>query len=303
MGNTSNIEWTDVTWNVARGCDKVSPGCKFCYMMRDSLDGTRYNPFTVQRTKTVFTLPLKYKGTKSKVWDGPPLVFTSSLTDFFHQDIDAFRHEAWEIIRRCPHLVFQILTKRPERIRECLPADWGNGYPNVWLGVSVENQKYANQRIPVLMEIPAVIRFLSIEPLLGAVDLTRVRMPDDPEEPEAAYYLNVFNHNGYYECEFKDGGNMPADGPVLGNIHWVIVGGETGNGKVPNDTSVKYGFRESRIEWFGKIVQDCKDGDMPVFVKQMGTHLSKILKMKDRAGKDINEFPPHLQFREMPANG
>ena len=102
-----------MTWNIARGCSIVSEGCAFCYMMRDSLDGTRYNPTEVTKTKTVFNLPLTIKEPGRRV-------FTSSLTDFFHEDCDSFRLEAFDIIRRCPHLTFQILTKRPERIIEAL---------------------------------------------------------------------------------------------------------------------------------------------------------------------------------------
>jgi protein gp37 len=120
MGENSAIQWTDVTWNIARGCSKVDEDCKFCYMYRDSFDGTRYNPREVVRTKTVFNLPLKVKE--------PSKIFTCSLTDFFHEDIDSYRNEAWDIIRKCPHHTFQILTKRPERIIDCLPADWGEGW-------------------------------------------------------------------------------------------------------------------------------------------------------------------------------
>ena len=114
MGNTSKIQWTDATWNIARGCTKVDEDCKYCYMYRQSvLYG--YNAKKVNRTKGVFNMPLKLKE--------PSLIFTSSLTDFFHPDIDSYRHEAWDIIRKCPQHTFQILTKRPERIVEHLPSD------------------------------------------------------------------------------------------------------------------------------------------------------------------------------------
>jgi protein gp37 len=115
MQNT-NIQWTDNTWNIARGCTKVDEDCKYCYMYRDSMENTRYNPLDVVRTKTVFNFPLKYKETMSSVWPGRPLIFTSSLTDVFHPAIDGYRNEMWDIIRQCPHLIFQILTKRPERM-------------------------------------------------------------------------------------------------------------------------------------------------------------------------------------------
>jgi protein gp37 len=98
----------------------------------------------------------------------PRFIFTCSWSDFFITEADKWRAEAWEIIRRTPEFTYLILTKRPDRIGRCLPADWNGGYPNVWLGTSAENQKYADQRIPELLRVPAVKHFLSAEPLLGA---------------------------------------------------------------------------------------------------------------------------------------
>lgn len=188
MAEKSQIQWTDTTWNIARGCTKVDADCKFCYMMRDG-DRWGYNGKEVVRTKTVFNLPLKIKETKSKVWDGPILVFTSSLTDVFHEQIDPFRHEMWDIIRRRPDLIFQILTKRPERWKKCMPTDWGEGWNNVWIGTSTGSDTAFFKRYSWLCEIPAKKRFLSIEPL-------HKRLP---------LMINK---------EFVD---------------WVIVGGESGN--------------------------------------------------------------------------
>lgn len=113
-------------------------------------------------------MPLKYKQTKSEVWDGPPLIFTSSLTDVFLPHIDSYRNEVWDIIRKCPHLIFQILTKRPERIIECLPPDWGDGWENVWLGTSVGSQESVH-RIHHLGKVPSKTRFISFEPLHGRI--------------------------------------------------------------------------------------------------------------------------------------
>lgn len=98
-------------------------------------------------------------------------VFTCSWSDWFHKDADAWRPEAWEIVKQRPGVIFQIVTKRTERIAECLPADWGDGYPNVWLIATVENQKYADIRIPELLDVRAVVYGLSCEPLLGPIDL------------------------------------------------------------------------------------------------------------------------------------
>ncbi|MGH9776280.1 MAG: DUF5131 family protein [Candidatus Acidiferrales bacterium] len=157
MGRFSQIEWTEATWNPWHGCRKVSPGCAHCYMYRDK---KRYgqDPTRVVRGKTTFTLPLK--------WKEPRLIFTCSWSDFFIEEADAWRAAAWDIIRATPHHTYQILTKRPERIASHLPDYWP--LPNVWLGVSVENPRFY-WRIAVLREIPAFVRFLSLEPLLAAM--------------------------------------------------------------------------------------------------------------------------------------
>jgi protein gp37 len=182
MGRNSSISWTDVTWNIAVGCSKVDKDCLYCYMYRD---GKRYgyDPREIRRTKTVFNLPLKIKE--------PSRIFTSSLTDVFHPAIDSFRDEMWEIIRQCPHHTFQVLTKRPERIVECLPDDWGDGWNNVWMGTSIGHQE-AIGRIHQLLEVPASKRFVSFEPLWSKVD-------------------------------------MNLDLSDLCSIDWAIIGGESGN--------------------------------------------------------------------------
>lgn len=263
MSEKSAIQWTDATWNIARGCTKVDEDCKFCYMYRDSMDSTRYNPLDVVRTKTVFDMPLRYKETKSAVWGGRPLIFTCSLTDFFHEAIDSYRNEAWDIIRRCPHLIFQILTKRPERIMQSLPHFWGEIRDRVWLGTSIGSQKGIQRLYDLIVPIQPGKKFLSLEPLHGPIDLT----------------LN----------DFVDMGHQVHD-----LIDWVIVGGESGN------DSGKYRYRPCELSWIEGIVEQCRPHDIPVFVKQMGTHLSKVLGMSDRHGGDIDQFPPALQMRRFP---
>ena len=170
MSETSAIQWTDATWNIARGCTKVDEDCKFCYMYRDSMNGTRYEPKNIVRTKTVFDMPLRYKETKSAVWGGRPLIFTCSLTDFFHEAIDGYRAKAWDIIRHCPHLIFQILTKRPDRINACLPEDWNGGWDNVWLGTSVGSGKSIKRMHTLAHDVKAITKFLSSEPLHARVE-------------------------------------------------------------------------------------------------------------------------------------
>lgn len=249
MATKSNIQWTDATWNIARGCTKVDEDCKFCYMYRDSFNNTRYDPLEVVRTKTVFDLPLKLKE--------PSKIFTCSLTDFFHEAIDSYRNEAWDIIRKCPQHIFQVLTKRPERIIDHLPDDWGEGWDNVWLGTSVGNNK-GRHRMEELIKVEAKIKFLSLEPLWGEVELP---------------------------IDYADGS---------GFFDWIIVGGESGN------ETGKYRYRPCELKWINAIVQQCKETRIPVFVKQLGTHLSKQLKMSDRHGGNIDEFPEHLRIREFP---
>lgn len=259
MSDSSKIQWTDATWNPWHGCHKVSAGCKYCYMFRDkTIYGQDGN--VVLKSKTKFTDPLK--------WKEPKLIFTCSWSDWFIEEADGWRGEAWKIIKDTPQHTYQILTKRPERIKDHLPADWGKGYPNVWLGVSVEDQKAADERIPHLCSVNAWIRFLSMEPLLGPVN------------------IGLF-------------GTAPHDWnrgyvPLYGLINWVIIGGESGN------DNGEWLYRPCDLEWMHQIITECYRSGVPVFVKQMGTYLSKQLKLKDRHGGKFEEFPDHLKIRNYP---
>lgn len=274
VAKSTQIQWTDATWNIARGCSKVDEDCKFCYMFRDSMDKTRYDPAKVVRTKTVFDLPRRLKLEHSSAWAGRPLIFTSSLTDFFHPEIDEFRQEAWDIIRDHPQYIFQILTKRPERIKDHLPADWGDGWNNVWLGTSIGSQKGADARYYHLITNPAKVHFLSIEPLWDPIDFDKMPVP----------------------TIIKD---LPGRGAVISKLHyvnWVIIGGESGNERG------KYRYRPCSLNWIRKIMADCKHAGVPVFVKQMGTHLSKELQLSDRHGGVMEEWPEDLRVREFPSS-
>ena len=254
MGDRSNISWTMATWNPWRGCRKVSPGCKNCYMFRDQ---TRYgqDPSIVTRSKTTFNAPLK--------WKEPTLIFTCSWSDWFIEEADAWRAEAWDIIRRTPHHTYQILTKRPERMVEHLPADWGDGWSNVWMGVSVESQQYADKRIPELLEIPARVRFLSVEPMLGPIDFTQI-----PTGHWAYGHVDVMSG---YLCgnepdEMRDWDADPQGwirkpagewerGPH--GVDWVIVGGESGPG-----------FRPLNLDHARSVRDQCVAAGVPFFFKQ-----------------------------------
>ena len=160
MGKT-NISWTDFTWNPWMGCRKVSLGCKNCYMFRDQ---ERYgnDPTEIRRSKTTFDEPLK--------WKDPAMVFVNSWSDFFIEEADDWRDDAWDIIRRTPQLTYQILTKRPENIPYRLPRDWGDGWDNVWLGISIERSKEMHRGF-TLAHIITKHRFISAEPLIGQLNL------------------------------------------------------------------------------------------------------------------------------------
>lgn len=192
MGLRTKIKWTDHSWNPWTGCHKKSAGCKNCYMFDEQRRWGR-DPNVVHRcSPSTFNLPLKIKK--------PAQIFTCSWSDFFVAEADPWRSEAWDIIRRCHYLTFQILTKRPERIKDNLPKDWGDGWPNVWLGVTIESSAYLN-RINILQSIPATLRFISAEPLLDNI------VPDDG-----------------YDARVK-----------FSPVDWIICGCESGRNSRPTD--------------------------------------------------------------------
>jgi len=171
MARETIIAWTDHTFNVAWGCAKVSPGCAHCYA--DTLS-TRYGwdvwgPGKIRRTfgEKHWSEPLKWDAEAAKAGERRR-VFSSSMCDVFedHPTVAQERGRLWDLIRRTPHLDWQILTKRPERIASCLPADWEEGWDTVWLGTSIESAEYAH-RADALRAIPAQVRFVSYEPALG----------------------------------------------------------------------------------------------------------------------------------------
>lgn len=166
MADKSSIEWTEATWNPVTGCSKVSAGCKFCYAERmakrlQAMGLRRYrNGFRVTLHPDLIELP--------KHWREPRLVFVNSMSDLFHEQVPLqFIQKVFATMRDCPQHTFQILTKRSQRLRELAPhLQWS---PNIWMGVSVENDKVL-YRIADLCAVPAAIRFLSCEPLLGPLD-------------------------------------------------------------------------------------------------------------------------------------
>lgn len=215
MADRTLIAWTDHTANFWMGCLKVSPGCAHCYaeaLTRDRMGLSVWGPASRTRRKAVQSVFGNVRRWQREAARGEAgaLVFVGSLMDWAedHPDADAIRPAMWELIRECPDLRFQMLTKRPERIADLLPEDWGpEGYPNVWQGTSIESAEYA-WRADRLREVPAVVRFVSYEPALGPL-----------------------------------AGNLD-----LGGIDWLIYGGESGPEHRPEGTATdsKVWAREMR---------------------------------------------------------
>ncbi len=244
-------------------------------------DKERYgqNPSTVLRSKSKFNFPLTIKE--------PHLIFTCSWSDWFIKEADPWQKEAWEIIKATPQHTYQILTKRADRIQECLPADWGDGYDNVWLGVSIESDAYLDRAIE-LKKIPAKVRFLSMEPLLSQTTLGRAFMKYETTGADCPYPGNCYeNSETCTSC-----GHQHTN--ELGDIHWVIVGGESGN------ETGKYKYRPCEFDWITDIVKQCRAANVPLFVKQTGTYLARAMGLKDRHGGNIEEWPSEIQVRQMP---
>lgn len=203
MGEKTGIAWCDHSFNTHWGCFKVSPGCQHCYAesVNERFTGTRYwGPTQTTERRTFgeqhWAEPLKWNARATKEGGRPHRVFCNSMADVFedHPTVNQEREKLWDLIARTPMLTWQLLTKRPENILDMIPPLWKNPFrfpPNVWLGTSVENQAYAERRIPLLVEVAGpLVHFLSCEPLLGSLDLA---------------------------------------GPfLLESINWVIVGAESG---------------------------------------------------------------------------
>ena len=303
----TKIQWTDRTWNPVTGCTRVSEGCRNCYAERLTATRLRHQPkyqgLAVMQpggprwTNEVRTHPDELR--KPLSWRKPRKVFVCDMSDLFHEAVPFdFIDQVFAVMALCPHLTFQVLTKRPERMAEYLIADRGpykfeadhttsqnwivmarddvspggdhpsNTHrlrsmpwplPNVWLGTSLSTQKEADANIPHLLKCPAAVRFLSVEPLIEAVDL--------PLRPS----INRIQRErfvGYSEA------TRIADAE---RIHWVITGGESG----PTG-------RPCNIAHLRSIVQQCKAANVPCFVKQLG---AKTYQRCPNCGKNTGGLP------------
>lgn len=308
MSDKSSIEWTDATWNPTRGCTKIAQGCKNCYAetFAERFRGVPGHPyeqgFDPRLAPDQLTLPLK--------WKKPRRIFVDSMSDLFHETFP-FEYIAtvFGVMAACPQHTFQVLTKRPERaakffrdrlgLQSCEETvaeeamrradvvwdargadEWrypalhgasvanrrawpGWPLPNVWIGTSIAEQKDADKNIPYLLQIPAAVRFLSVEPLIGPVSF---RWTPYAHEARGESYRDYLERNGsvnQYEA--------------LRQVQWVIVGGESG-----------HGARPCNVSWIRSLVEQCQSADVPVFVKQLGSHVID----RNDAGFD-GEEPTH----------
>lgn len=260
MAKDSKIEWTHHTFNPWWGCVKVSPGCHHCYA--DTLaKRTGHKVWGPAKTTPrrlfggkYWAEPLKWNIEAEKAGERHR-VFCGSMCDVFedHPTANAERVRLWPLIRATPWLDWLLLTKRPENIEANLPEDWGNGYENVWLGTSVENSDYVD-RARVLAQIPAVLRFLSVEPLLGPVALR-----SDWYDVLVGWDVEPEHTRGCSPEEGCASGCPEAVQVQTYGIQWVIVGGESGGGARPMD-----------IEWARSLRDQCAQTGVAFFLKQLG---------------------------------
>jgi protein gp37 len=313
----TTIEWTDATWNPFVGCSKISAGCTHCYAINQAYRNNAmaqkmpnpgrmkyYNGLTHKKgdhtdwTGTVrfvpeaLEIPLKWrKGRK---------IFVNSMSDLFHEAIpDEQIDQVFRVMALTQQHIYQVLTKRPKRMLEYLRSaknrvriaavdlgrmhgiehsliescqcDWP--LPNVWLGMTVENQAAADERIPLLLQTPAANRFLSCEPLLEKIDFNQPIICSCAKGKTSLFQIK----NGSY---------------LASMIDWVIIGGESGSGA-----------RQCNIEWIESMLWQCKSSNIPAFIKQLGSNPytnEHPLKLCDRKGANLQEWPKALRVREFP---
>ncbi|MEO1187525.1 MAG: phage Gp37/Gp68 family protein [Pseudomonadota bacterium] len=278
MAETSAIEWTDATFNPWVGCTKISPACDNCYAetWADRFGEKVWGNNPRRRTSEQnWNQPRKWNRDADK-WQlehgRPRFVFCASLADVFDNQVpEEWRDDLWALIKECDQLIWLLLTKRPQNISKMLPQDWGDGYSNVWLGTTVENQDVTNRNVPELVAIPAVKRFLSIEPMLGPIDLKQVWV-DDHE------WMDVL-HGHAEACDIVDGWEACEWAPMP--IDWVIAGGESGKDARPADP-----------DWYRTLRDDCFMASVPFHFKQWGEWIPiSISPDKDHIGFDRTQDP------------
>ncbi len=374
MSGSSKIEWTDSTWNPVRGCTKVSPGCAHCYAetFAERWRGISGHPFEqgfdLRLVPEKLTEPLK--------WKKPRRIFVNSMSDLFHGDVSFdYIAQVYAVMLWGRWHTFQVLTKRAERAMQFHawlrsvsggdPFNWlveiGRDFipepmriaaaerataedmgqwplPNVWLGVSCEDQKRANERIPELLACPAAVRFVSAEPLLGSIDFTTITLPPPPRVVTRWHVLPGVKA----WCEARGIDPIVAEsGTMLKDVHgaavtmdalrgeicatsrvvfggaprldWVIAGGESGPGA-----------RASELDWYRDIQMQCRMAGTAFFMKQIGARPQSRnpsdwdhfdirrgnvayecyqFAPRDPKGGKMEEWPADLRVQEFPAAG
>lgn len=284
MGTDSNISWTDHTLNLVRGCeeepltsvDLADSGCLNCYARTMATrnpktlgvwgaEGTR-----VLASETIFAMPAKWnavakeRGVKAKV-------FAYSLGDVFErparQDLldvcETARSRFWPIIEKCDWLDFQLLTKRPQNIMDMVPKHWRDGFPeNVWVGTSCENQTAAEKRVPLLKQVPASVRWLSVEPMIGPINLDLGRCDTHNREhvviaPEYGEVCNECAADGWSGELSYNHWLDPCASIDQAGINWIVCGGESGGKRRPFD-----------VQWAIDLQRQCEQAGVAFFMKQ-----------------------------------
>ncbi len=344
MGDNTSIGWADASWNVITGCSVLSPGCEHCYAMRQAAGFLSHLPNyqdltnrhgkwngKVRFNEHLLDQPLR--------WRRPRRIFVNSMGDLFHENVsDEWIDRVFAVMahEQAQHHQFLVLTKRAARMKEYLantvvesdgrrlhcytstanpqPFYAASAWPlpNVWLGVSAEDQERADERIPLLLECPAAVRFVSAEPLLGPIDLTALPVPTHYEHGEPGEWVTANRSRRWNALSgFTYLPRIPGTEITTQRLGWVIVGGESGPGARPMN-----------LQWVRWLVSQCYKASVPVFVKQLGAnpvaHLwlkgernggniwerqdpPTRVALKHRKGTDPNEWPEDLRVQEWPA--
>lgn len=287
----SKIEWTDKVWNPVTGCDAVSPGCDNCYAKVMAETRLHKMPSSAHKYRNKFKVTCHQNELdKPSKWTKPCRVFINSMSDLFHHNVPIeFIVSVYRSMIRNNQHTYQVLTKRPERALkyyQMLGSTFHDeDFKHLWLGVSAENQKYADKRIPQLLQIPAAKRFVSCEPLLGEIRLLDHLMSG--ESPSKCG--NCGGWHGFMRCPNYGGiskthseNNCTEFKRVNHEIDWVIIGCESG----PNR-------RPCNLDWVYSLVDQCQNASVPVFVKQLDID-GKVI-------KKVEQFPKDLQIQEFPS--
>lgn len=307
----SKIEWTQHTWNPITGCTKISAGCQNCYAENIAKRFGGKDGFKVALHPEKLVMPLSRKK--------PTTYFVCSMGDLFHDDVPFdFIDEIFVTIALTPHHTYQILTKRPDRMREYFSSFdltklekiaqimlmrnkecgsyqnilWPskeeapklNNFPleNVWLGVTAENQKEANHRIPILLSTPAALRFVSIEPMLEAINLEMI-IDAKSNDRFRTVYSALSGKKTLWDTT-----NLLAEGKIE-KLDWVICGGESGQRA-----------RSLNPLWIKNLQEQCSQAKVPFFFKQWGEFTCKDGEMFRVGKKQAGYFIDGKEYREMP---